>query len=477
VWNRYQLVDSDAVEEVNDAAEAKLTSFRVRPRALLALTAGLVLAISPGARALGMIQNPRPPANKPAPKQSRTARPKESGSPSTKSANAVVEEKVSTPGVKTDYRVYAEPEPPRLPPAGETFQDPVFGTTILRVTDENDGQFNATQYSYWPSFNRDATRLFITAGSKAVLYDFDGVRLRVFNKRPLFVIDPPVGRAVTTEDAIWSASEPDVIYAHDGMRLWSYSVVNKKYTLEKDFARQLGAGYLHQMTRSMDDNVFAFTVRNRNSVKTGYAVWWRNTDALYKAETSPDFDEAQLDKTGQFLVIKTGKAGKGQVRVEILNLAAKTTEPLLDGEPDYAPGHSDNGTGFVIGGDNWKNRFNYRKLATPKQFYPVLELGNDWSIGSHVSLLADDESWMLVSTFTANELPSGGVFRNELFLVATDGSKRVRRLAHLHSLYRDYWDTPRANISRDGKFAVFTSNWRNPGRRDVFILRIPPESR
>lgn len=419
-------------------------------------------------------QKPRPPANKPASNQSRTATPKESAPPSTKSGNAVAEEKVSAPGVKTDYRVYAEPEPPKLPPAGETFQDPVFGTTILRVTDENDGQFNATQYSYWPSFNRDATRLFITAGVKAALYDFDGARLRVFNKRPLFVIDPPVGRAVTTEDAIWSASDPDVIYAHDGMRLWSYSVVNKKYTLEKDFARQLGQGYLHQMSRSTDDNVFAFTVRNRNSVKTGYAVWWRNTDTVYKAETSPDFDEAQLDKTGQFLVLKTGKAGKGQVRVEILNLETKTTEPLLDGEPDYAPGHSDNGTGFIVGGDNWKNRFNYRKLATPKQFYPVLELGTDWSIGSHVSLLADDESWMLVSTFTANELPSGGVFRNELFLVATDGSKRVRRLAHLHSLFRDYWDTPRANISRDGKFAVFTSNWRNPSRRDVFILRIPP---
>jgi hypothetical protein len=398
--------------------------------------------------------------------------------PSTaKSASVVteVEKTPNVPGVKTDYSVYPEPTPPALPPAGEKFVDPVFGTTILRVTDEKDGAFNANSYSYWPSLNRDSTRLFITCGGKATLYDFDGARFQIFANRPLFVVNPPVGHAVTAEDAIWSGSDPDVIFAHDGMRLWSYNVENKKYTLEKDFVRQFGIGHLHQMSRSVNDNVFAFTIKDKNFVKTGYAVWWRDKDIVYKVDAAADMDEVQIDKTGQYLVVKTGKAGKGQVRVQIVNLQTRAVESLVDADPDYAPGHSDNGSGFLIGGDNWRNRFNYRKLATPHRFYPVIEMGNDWSIGSHVSLLADDESWMLMSTFTANELPSTGVFRNELLLVATDGSKRVRRLAHIHSLYRDYWDSPRADISRDGRFAVFTSNWGNPGRRDVFILKIPPD--
>src|SRR6185503_14086676 len=122
---------------------------------------------------------------------------------------------------------------------------------------------------------------------------------------------------------------------------------------------------------------------------------------------------------------------------------------------------------------NWNNRLTYRNTATPHTLYTVFDFP-DWTIGAHVSMLADDENWILMSTFLANTLGSTGIFRDELFQIATDGSKRVRRLAHLHSVYRDYWDQPRANISRDGKFAVFTSNWGATDRRDVFIVKVPP---
>ena len=46
----------------------------------------------------------------------------------------------------------------------------------------------------------------------------------------------------------------------------------------------------------------------------------------------------------------------------------------------------------------------------------------------------------------------------------------------MHSVYRDYWDTPRATISRDGRFAAFTSNWGSTTRRDVFVVKVPGES-
>jgi hypothetical protein len=43
-------------------------------------------------------------------------------------------------------------------------------------------------------------------------------------------------------------------------------------------------------------------------------------------------------------------------------------------------------------------------------------------------------------------------------------------------VFRDYWDTPRADISRDGKFIAFTSNWGSASRRDVFIIKVPQGS-
>jgi len=112
-------------------------------------------------------------------------------------------------------------------------------------------------------------------------------------------------------------------------------------------------------------------------------------------------------------------------------------------------------------------------LATPHQFKALIGFGTDWSQANHLSMLADNESWCVISNFTAAKGPVGP-FRNEIFQVATDGSQRVRRFAHHHSVYRDYWDTPRADISRDGKFIAFTSNWGSTTRRDVFIIKVPP---
>jgi hypothetical protein len=162
------------------------------------------------------------------------------------------------------------------------------------------------------------------------------------------------------------------------------------------------------------------------------------------------------------------------IEVRVVDLQTGQITDLKDGGPDFAPGHHDCGRGSIVGADNWNNRYTFRHLGSPHQFNTTVSFEKDWSLSGHVSLLADDESWALVSTFLANELPNSGVFKNELFLAATDGSGRVRRLAHHHSVYRDYADTPRANISRDGRFVAFTSNWGSSSRRDVFVVRIPP---
>jgi hypothetical protein len=228
------------------------------------------------------------------------------------------------------------------------------------------------------------------------------------------------------------------------------------------------------MSRSIDDNVFGFTLK-RDGKPIGYIAWRRNADSLYKARAE-NLDEVQVDKTGQYLVVKQDPSPALGVEVRIVNLLTLTVDDLTDSAPDYAPGHSDNGAGCVVGGDNWQNRFTYRRLSSPHRAVTVIGFGQDWSVGSHVSMLADGDEWALVSTFVANGLASEGAFRNELFVVATDGSGRVRRLAHTQGVYRGYWDSPRANVSRDGRYAVFTSNWGSADRRDVFICRIPPVS-
>ncbi len=381
--------------------------------------------------------------------------------------------------IKTDYGVYPEPPPPTIPAAGNTFVDPTFGTTLLRVTDANDGNDNMQAYSYWPSFNKNSTLLYIfSVGGSPTLYDFDTLGFSISNKRAMFPSNPPGDGAPNAEDAIWSGTSNNKMLCHTSQKLYSYDVVNGTYTLLHNFGNDYSNLYLQQMSRSINDSVFAFTFKeNVNYTNVGYITYRVATNAVDTGSLS--LDEVQVDKTGNYLVIKTGNSGAGVIEVEIKNLLNGNIEYLTDNGPDYSPGHSDNGMGFVIGADNWNNAYTFRSLANPHVFYDVLNYQNDWSMGDHVSMLANDESWILVSTFIANTLPTAGIFRDELFQVATDGSKAVRRLCHTHSDYLNqsggnaYWSSPRANISRNGKYAVFTSNWGSTTRRDVFVLQIP----
>src|SRR5881628_2858672 len=74
----------------------------------------------------------------------------------------------------TDKNVHLPPPPPPLPAAGQTFVDPTFGSTILRLTGPADGADNKNAYAYWPTFNRSSTKLFVDTNNGAPkLYDFD----------------------------------------------------------------------------------------------------------------------------------------------------------------------------------------------------------------------------------------------------------------------------------------------------------------
>jgi hypothetical protein len=369
-------------------------------------------------------------------------------------------------GIRNDLEVYEAGPAPKLPPAGETFTDPVFGTTILRVTDDRDGRHSHVAYSYWPTFNRDSTRFHISVAGAPTLYEFDPEQLRIGGRQPLFEPPTPAGGRPRWEDAIWSGTEPNIIFAHDMRRLWAYDVVTQEYQLLKEFDGQIA-----QMSRSIDDNVFAFSRRFEDGGQ-GCLVWNRQTDQILE-ERSDSLDEVQIDKSGRYLLIKTGQQGRGKIEARVADLRTGRTADLTDDEPDFAPGHSDNGHDSVIGHDNWRNQLSGRRLSAPHQHFTVLDLKSDWRQGLHVSMLADDERWVMISFYgdQAGEVP----FRGEIIQVATDGSQRVRRLAHHRTVTSgEYWKIPLANISRDGRFVAFTSNFDNSGQTDVFILVVPP---
>jgi hypothetical protein len=383
--------------------------------------------------------------------------------------------RAAEPAGKTDRGVYPEPALPALPKAGETFVDPTFGTTLLRVTDEADGKDNHLAYSSWPTFNKDATRFHLSRNGVGTLYEFDPKAFRITGNEPLFP-KPPAGEAPRWEDSIWSGVDKDVIFTRSGAKILSFNVATKEWAVVKDFAKELepiGAAALGEMNKSIDDQAFSFTLRGPapKYAVVAYIVWRRDADKIVLNRKSlPGYDEVLVDKSGKWLVVKERE---GPVESKVVNLENGATEKLTDAAPDFGPGHSDCGHGTVVGAENWQNRVLARKLSDPHRFVTVVDFGNDWTQPYHISMLADDESWALISNYSKTSTP--GLFHGEIFMVATDGSGQVRRLVHHRTIHRSYWDCPMANISRDGRFIAFGSNWGGSDRRDVFILRVPDE--
>jgi hypothetical protein len=97
----------------------------------------------------------------------------------------------------------------------------------------------------------------------------------------------------------------------------------------------------------------------------------------------------------------------------------------------------------------------YRELpgTTPVQ-EPTYVRVMDW-VGDHISCQGPP-GVCLVTTWGD---PGDGwsALEGEIFLQYLDGS--VARLAHHRSSNCGYWVQPRASLSRDGRFAIFASDW------------------
>lgn len=397
--------------------------------------------------------------------------------------------------VKTDRGIYPEPALPILPSAGGKFCDPTFGTEIMRVTDQNDGNAYGTEYAYYPTFNSNNSQLYVfgaSGGSFVVNFDPQNFVL-LGNKRFL-----PSG--VYESSVTWSNSLPNILYGVAGAGgagaiLYQINTDTMTKTVVKNFAGEPNfspGDYLVQMSMSENEDVFAFTHKNSSYADVGHIAYKRSTNQLLYNSNSPNMngervDEVQIDKSGRYLGIPLGSTDSLGNEYYVKDTQTGTLVGLTDGAPDFAPGHGDFGTSINVAYENWNNRVLRRNLSTPHSFFSVLDFFNDWTLGFHMSMRGIDENWALASTYTVNGCISRiGVLHDEIFLFSTDGFQSLRRLAHTRTILSEcingqsanstYYRTARANISRDGKYVAFTSSWgiANPNARtDLFIVRVP----
>lgn len=378
----------------------------------------------------------------------------------------------------TDTTVRTEPALPTYPAAGGKYTDAVFGTQILRVTDAvNEPDVGSEKganvaYSYWPSLNSNNTRIQfrVRAGySRARFYTFDPITF-TSSATGTLLSSPPAG--LQEYGLVWDTDEPDIIYGPGNYVLSRINVASNTSSTLKDFSgRGHTGGYITQISKSKDDNCFAGSYETADT-PNGYWVWKRDTDTVLLENTSKaSLDEVQIDKTCAYLTIKI--VG-GNAEVWDLGTGLQVGSTLTG---NTAFNHSDTGDATAVTHRPANTSLGYRSLTTPTTITDMLPcLTNGWSYTTrqdHFSMTATNQLWMVASRYKSDGSGVTAAFDNEIVQVATDGSCRVRRIAHHRSIATNYESQPKANSSMDGQFVVFTSNMGNStGRRDVFVVKI-----
>ncbi len=371
----------------------------------------------------------------------------------------------------TDTVVYPEPTRPSLPTAGSKATDPVFGSTILRVTDAGDGSGDCmTFYSNMPSLNVNNTKIAaqcrVVGPKRFKVWDFNASTMTRSNGRtqsnPITGAQeyfPQWSRTTSNKFTVCAQMNLVEVTIPDGTStVWTNKILHS-FTI--DFP---GATSVTQHSVSNNDDVFAVM-----SNTGGYAVWRRSTNSiLLKVTNVTGLNEVEIDKTGRYLVVRRSGA------TAVWDLQVGPTQTQVS--PTLAFSHRAMGNRIVGSSCNYR-QLCVRNLATPNTVTFILPR-DSWAYytqDDHFGMPSGTDAWMTASRYS----PAGGsvhqAFDNEIVQIATDGSNRVRRIAHHRSvvLNNNYDAQPKASVSRDGNFITFTSNWGNPsGRKDLYLVRV-----
>lgn len=367
-----------------------------------------------------------------------------------------------------------------------TFPDP-YGTTGIRITNEDDGPVQPVGYSYWRNSNnhvgRDIMTVFLGldyAHGGPTLFDIDKASGWVEKRGPLF----PAGSGLRWDEGqgwYFSATQPEVLYLLDGPRLQRYHIDTGD--LETVFtAPDEQRTYLWQAHSSADDRVHSATLRDTGSYAMLGAITYREQfrERMIWARLGDDFDECQVDKSGKWLVVKEKLDGRLMNR--IIDLATGRETQLVAGQG--ALGHSDNGFEYIVGEDGYHERpgamllrrFGYDR---PTLVYYMHGWGEPTGMSRHVAhgnaRPSDPASqFVVVSSAHRDDLARA----NEIVKVPLDGSLACTVICpNLVDLDapgggEDYRKLPKANLDVTGEYVIWSANMGTP-RIDAFVAQVP----
>lgn len=417
----------------------------------------------------------------------------------------------------TDRRVEPYPDtPPPIGPAGSIISDPTFGSRILRVTDGRSDPKQAGRPLFTPSsaelnaWNKDSTLFYVTtSGGSFLLYHFDPAKMRAEAAG-----SPNLDLGAEPE---FSFQQPNLLYGMNRRDrvLEQYDVSSKRGTQISDPSKCVKLDSRDNgnfMSVSADDNRFMAMLGPQQDKDYIIYVYDRSQGCRwYNTQTGeiggawgpkgtisvPDrfsLHNARMAKSGKFVYMTRGGAGSighGWVVWEIDTMNIGVCSRACNAHHVLGYSHIIGPSNMVHPLDLWLRPLNH--LDDVKPLIAGLEPAKGFWFDSHFSwnnVDPEDSSPVCFSTYRPNNPDTPGAaplvtgpWQNEIDCAETDGkASKVWRFAHTYSTARNgFWSTPRGNVSQDGRFFMFTSDWedqlgKTPNgdkyRTDVFVVEL-----
>jgi hypothetical protein len=417
---------------------------------------------------------------------------------------------------RTDRKTEVYPEKvPALGPAGSIITDPVFGTRILRVTDQNTDRVKPGRPMYSPSsaeqntWNKTSTMFYVTTeGGSFLLFHFDPSTMKAqMAENPTLHWGPEPQFSFSQNNIIYGLQHQEATIEQYDTASGKVSEINKPSKCVK-----LGAGdRANVISVSADDNRFMTTLgpgQNKNYLvyiyERNHGCRWYNTET---GEIGGDWGpkgtisvpdrflvhNARIAKSGKFVYVTRGTNSSPGHRWVVWQLDTLNISVCAKA----CSGHHVMGYSHILGSSGFHHPLEVLvrpldHLEESRSMIEGLEEGKKEWYDSHFSWNNDDpddtapvcySTYLPTNSAAAGTAPMvTGPWENEIDCAETDGKgSKVWRFAHTYSSAKNgFWSTPRGNISQDGRFFEFTSDWENllgtgpngKNRMDVFIVEL-----
>jgi hypothetical protein len=435
----------------------------------------------------------------------------------------------------TDRVIRTLPTLPTIGSAGSTFTDPIYGSRMARVTDaayttdlgSTGRSFRSPASGYNQAFNADGTKFCVGRGDgTSFVSTFDRTTMATAR----------FGGALNLVGALtWDSTNANLLYGIgnyvNGHTLVSIDVTSTTFVttllldLDTVTAGLNASGTTFVGAIVTGNNVLMCTYGGSGQEYMHYVLWYPlaspGTKKVIDTLTLNGMDafnthftshSAQIDKSGRYVsIIPTGSSlPTGSVApyaTYIWDTTADTVTPVTS----HSGGHEVLGWGQRVNSDALTTFDGTQYILTPSLSAPMsgrVELINP--LRSPIeTFVADHTSWHNSSSTSMQPFVSGiyryydgplnsppnqntvawGTWDGEIVGVATDGSGTVTRFGQHRTLVDpelgtapfNFWSTPRPNIDKQGRFAVFTSNWgktlgddvvEGEKRQDMFVIEL-----